>query len=75
MFWVSGTLIVTAAAWTVAARVMTGGSAVLVLAGTVLQIAGLFKSGRSDATDWAIWLLLVSGFVIELLPYVRLHPR
>ena len=75
LFWIAGVLIVTAAAWTVAARVMTGDSALLVLLGTVLLIVASFTSGRSDATHWALWLLLVSGFVIELLPYIRLHPR
>jgi hypothetical protein len=75
LFWIAGICIASAAIWTLAARVMTGESALLVLIGTVLLVAALFKSGRSDATHWAMWLLLVSGFVIELLPYIRLHPR
>ena len=73
LFWIAAIAFLAAGAWTVATRVMTGGSALLVLLGTLLLIAALFKSGRSDATHWATWLLLVSGFVIEMLPYIRVH--
>lgn len=75
LFWIGAIFIVSAAAWTVTARVMTSGSALLVLLGTLLLIVALFKSGRSDANHWAAWLLLVSNFVIQLLPYIRQHRR
>jgi hypothetical protein len=71
LYWSAGGTFAAAAAMTLAQGALTEVSALLALAGTLMLIWALFKSGRDDAARWAIELLIVGSFLSMLVPYIK----
>lgn len=71
LFWLAGLSITAAALWTIAVGSLTGGSALLVLGGTIILIWAIFRTQRRDSVHWATWFLIVGGFLSMLLPFIR----